>query len=102
MGSNLPVVEKEHLNAGVIRGIKSAIRRSRLALRARERFFDRVKVVKMQGRDQVNIGRSGDDCDRTVADLVCPETRNRLDEGYVSLEIVLFERFHVSRLLVDN
>jgi hypothetical protein len=51
MGSNFPVVEKEHLKARVIRRKKSAIRPSRLSLRACKRLFDRRKVVEMQSSD---------------------------------------------------
>ena len=51
MGSNFPVVEKEHLNAGVIRRKKSAIRPSRLSLRACKRLFNRRKVVEIQRSD---------------------------------------------------
>jgi hypothetical protein len=51
MGSNFPVVEKEHLSARVIRRKKSAIRPSRLSLRACKRLFDGRKVVEMQRSD---------------------------------------------------
>jgi hypothetical protein len=58
MGSNFPVVEKEHLNARVIRRKKSAILPGRLPLRACKRLFDRRKVVEMQRSDPMNIGGS--------------------------------------------
>ena len=87
-GSNFPVVEKEHLNARVIRRKKAAIRPGRLPLRACKRLFDRRKVVEIQRSDPVNIGGSYRRCDRAIADFVFPEARKLLGERHVDFEVV--------------
>jgi hypothetical protein len=68
--SNFPVVKKEYLNARVVRRKSLTIRPGCLSLWACECPFDRRKVVEMQGTYQIDIGRSGQYCDRAVADLV--------------------------------
>src|ERR1700733_10267614 len=88
MGSNFPIVEKEHLDARVIRRKKSAIRPGRLPLRAGKRLFDCRKVVEIQHSDPINIGGSYWRCDDAVADLVLPETWNLLGERHVDFEVM--------------
>src|ERR1017187_8134678 len=102
MGSNFPVVEKEHLNARVIRRKKSAIRPSRLPLRACKCLFDRRKVVEMQRSDPMNIGGSYRRCDGAVADLVFPETRNLLGERNVDFEVMSVKCLDVLRCPVNH
>src|SRR6266404_89434 len=102
MGSNFPVVEKEHLNARVIRRKKSAIRPSRLSLRACKRLFDRRKVVEIQRSDPMNIGGSYRRCDVAVADLVLPETRNLLGERHVDFEVMSVKCLDVLRCPVNH
>src|SRR5580692_7833062 len=102
MGSNFPVVEKEHLNARVIRCKKSAICPSRLSLRACKRLFDRRKVVEIQRSDPITIGGSYWRRDGAVADLVLPETRNLLGERHVDFEVMSVECFDVLRCPVNH
>src|SRR3984893_16378640 len=97
MGSNFPVVEKEHLNARVIGGKKSAIRPSRLSLRACKRLFDRHEVVEMQRSNPMNIGGSYRRCDGAVADLVFPETWNLFGERHVDFEVMSVKCLEVLR-----
>src|SRR5271154_7122883 len=102
MGSNFPVVEKENLNARVIRCKRSAIRPSRLSLRACKRLFNRRKVVEIQRSDPMNIGGSYRRCDGAVADLVFPETRNLLGERHVDLEVMSVKCLDVLRCSVNH
>ncbi len=87
--SDIHAVEKEHLNAGVIRRQKAAIRPGRSSLHVlANALFDRGKVVEMQRSDQMNIGRSRRRCDGALADLVSPETGNFLGERHVDFKVM--------------
>src|SRR5580765_7712125 len=101
MGSNFSVVEKEHLNARVIRRKESAIRPSRLSLRACKRLFESRKVVEIQRSDPMNVGGSHRRCDGAFADLVFPEPRKLLGERYVDFEVMPVECLDVLRCPVN-
>src|ERR1700720_1054118 len=102
MASNFPVVEKEHLNARVVRREMAAIPAGRLSLRACERLLDRREVVEMQRSDPMNIGGSYRRCDGAVADLVFPETRNLLGERHVDSEVMSVKCLDVLRCPVNH
>src|ERR1700722_18502350 len=102
MGSNFPVVEKEHLDARVIRRKKAAIRPSRLSLGACKRLFDCRKVVEMQRSDPMNIGGSYRRCDGAVADLVFPETWNLFGERHVDFEVMSLKCLDVLRCALNH
>src|ERR1700729_832045 len=102
MGSNVPVVEKEHLNARVIRRKKSGIRPRPLSLPACKRLFDRRKVVEMQRSDPMNVGGSYPRCDGAVANPVFPEARNLLGERHVDFEVMSVKCLDVLRCPVNH
>ena len=59
IGSDLPSAESENLNAGVVRGVKLAVRCRRSTLRTGKRVVHRLKIIEIHRPDQVNIGRPG-------------------------------------------